>query len=141
MHLQQVSEIFFDETIAMPARTSGAGAVAAQKFLPLLEPLCRREMERCLEAGEAVATALEARIEVGGAAAGDRLRLGGWVEQISDRSATFRVRAHAADGVVFEAALRFHVVAADAVPTLSPRPATPAPRSAVTRREFAVAAG
>ena len=141
MHLQQVSEIFFDETIAMPARTSGAGAVAAQKFLPLLEPLCRHGMQRCLDAGEALSAVPELRVELSGAAGGDRLRLGGWVEQISERSATFRVRAQAAGGIAFEATLRFDVVADPARTTPPHRLATPAPRSAVAQRGFAVAAG
>jgi predicted thioesterase len=108
---------------------------------PLLESLCRREMQRCLEVGETLAAGIDIEVESAAHADAGALRVGGWVEQIAERAARFRVRAHAADRVVFEATLHFRVAAVAALPA-SRRPfAAPTPRPASTQRLAAVAGG
>jgi hypothetical protein len=133
MNLQRVSEIFFEELYVMPAgpvcgRTSDGHVVdgmervadpaegfATRHLVEVLKQICRRELQQaCADEPGARVEIVSAHVEISRATPNAPLRMGGWVEQISDRGARFRVRAEAAQGVVCEATIELQVRDADA---------------------------
>ena len=62
-------------------------------------------MQACLGEPRALAAVVAARVETRRAVPNAPLRMSGWVEQLSDSGARFRVRAEATCGIVCEATI------------------------------------
>jgi fluoroacetyl-CoA thioesterase len=121
MNHQGVSEIFFEESYAVPADQTAKSLFArlphgngyAERLIECLatgylvavvESICIREMQQHVDAVAEVVVGRSIRIDHRGPIPpGSPLRLRGWLERLGDRSATFRVQAHDAHEVVCEA--------------------------------------
>lgn len=121
MNHQGVSEIFFEESYAVPADQTakslfarlphGSGyadrlieCLATGYLVAVIESICIREMQQHVDAATEVVVGRTIRIDhCGPIPPGSPLRLRGWFERMGERSATFRVQAHDAHEVVCEA--------------------------------------
>lgn len=121
MNHEAVSAVFFEESYVVPADQTARSLFArlphgrdyAQQLIECLatgylvaviESVCIREVQRLTDAEAEVVVGRSIRIDhLGPIPPGSPLRLRGWVERLSDRSVTFRVRAHDAHEVVCEA--------------------------------------
>src|SRR3954468_16335177 len=103
MNHQRISEIFFEELYVMPAGpvADRSGAMpphgseriadpaqgfATRHLVEVLKRICRRELEQaCLDERGARVEVVSAHVETSRPTPNVPLRMGGWVEQISER--------------------------------------------------------
>jgi len=120
MNPQCVSEIFFEETYRVPAHQTARSlfqrlphgidyaqslveCLATSYLIAVVESICIREMQRHVDPVEEVVVGRTVRIEhLGLIPPASCLRLSGWVERLSQRSATFCVRAHDEHEIVLD---------------------------------------
>lgn len=120
MNPQRVSEIVFDETYRVPAHQTARSlflrlphgleyaqtlieCLATSYLIAVVESICIREMQRHVDPFEEVMVGRTVRIDhLGPIPPMTCLRLCGWVERLSERSATFCVRVHDDHEVVFD---------------------------------------
>ena len=120
MNHQGVSEIFFEESYTVPADQTAKSlfarlphgsryaerlieCLATGYLVAVIESICIREMQLHVDAAEVVVgrtIRIDHRAPI---PPGSPLRLGGWLERLGERSATFRVEAHDAHELVCEA--------------------------------------
>jgi len=128
MNHQSVSEIFFEESYTVPADQTARSLFArlphgyeyAQKMIEclatgylvaVLESICIREVQQHVDPLVEVVVGRTVRIEHRAPIPpGSPLQLSGWIQSLSERSATFCVQAHDDHEMVCEATVTLVVV-------------------------------
>jgi fluoroacetyl-CoA thioesterase len=128
MNARGVSEICFEETYVVPeAQTamrlfadlphstpfarSLVNALATAYLVAIMESICIRELRQHIDPNleTIVGTAIDLD-HCAPAPVGAQLWLRGWTEQLGDRDAVFRVRAHDAHDLIGDGTIRLAVV-------------------------------
>jgi fluoroacetyl-CoA thioesterase len=112
MDHQRISEICFAETYVVPSHQTARSlflrlphgqayadglieCIATGYLIAVVESMCIKAMQEHIDPASEVVVGRSIRIEhCGPIPPGATMRVSGWVEQIGNRSATFRVTAH-----------------------------------------------
>lgn len=112
MDHQRISEICFAETYVVPSHQTARSlftrlphgqayaetlieCIASGYLIAVLESICIKAMQEYIDSAVEVVVGRSIRLEhCGPIPPGASMRVSGWVEQIGNRSATFRVTAH-----------------------------------------------
>ena len=153
MNHEAVSGLFFDETYVVPPDQSAprlfatlphgreyvdrmANVMATAYHVAVAESICLRELGRYVAAARD--TIVGTRVGCHHCAVlppGSRIRLAGWVQQLSERDVTFWVFAQDDDGEVYKGAITFGIVPREQLDRAILRKT-----QAIARRELCVSA-